>query len=349
MRYAFDELNRLIVMNPRDALRPRRVLEGRVSTDAHNHLIYRVDSSADVAGYAGPHTLNLDGTWRLTTNRELALTLHEGNRQERQTVYLKGALSNAEANALIFTLHRSEDGDPDAAQRLPFDSAQGAVPSRVEGRLTLSGRWGADTKNRLTFFAEKADGSEDRLTLQGGWEVGEHQELLYRYRQRVGTRRLLEERTLVIQGTWDITQADRLTYRLAGSDNSAFEFKASLKSPSLLAREGRIVYEVGVGLSRGSLQRQRVELFGTWKLNRDLSVSFEMSAADGRVQVLQLDGVSTLGPRNRIAVALHDRRGERLGLTVVFTRELVPDASLFLRLRQDAEERSAIGGIQVRF
>jgi len=34
---------------------------------------------------------------------------------------------------------------------------------------------------------------------------------------------------------------------------------------------------------------------------------------------------------------------------VTFTRKLVPDASLFLRLQQDAEERSAIGGIQVRF
>ena len=56
-----------------------------------------------------------------------------------------------------------------------------------------------------------------------------------------------------------------------------------------------------------------------------------------------------LGARDRIGVGLRAGRGEPLGLTVVFTRRLVPDARLFLRLQNEAKELSAIGGVQVTF
>jgi hypothetical protein len=354
VRYAFDEMNRLVVREPFDSaslrsgraltlpkqerggaterLRLTRIFEGTVTTDRSSRLIYHVDSSAGQDGYAGPHTFSLDGSWKLTPNHDLALTLHEAGRRERQTVYLKGAIIKAEANALVFALRRSEDDELHTAQR-----------------LTLFGRWGADAKNRLTFLVEKADGSEDRLTLQGGWEVGKHHQLLYRYRQRGPASLTRAGQMLIFEGAWDITKADRLVYRLAGSPDSAFEFKASLQSPSLLAREGRIVYQVGIEVSRGTVRRERVMLFGTWKLHRDLSVSFEIPYAGGRIQAIRFEGAFSLTPRDRIAVALHNSRREGLGLTVTFTRELVPDASLFLRLRKGTEERSAIGGIQVRF
>ena len=332
IRYTFDELNRLIVTDPRDALRPRRILEGRLATDDKNHLLYEVDSSATLDGRPGPRAFSLDGTWKLTQNHQLALALHEAQPEQRQTVYLKGALIAAQANALVFALHRNEDEDAQTAQR-----------------LTLSGRWQADAKNRLTFLVEKADGSEDRLTLQGGWEVGEHHELLYRYRQLDPTRRAADQHAIVFDGAWDITRANRLVYRLAGSSDSAFEFKVALRTPSLVAREGRIAYQIGIGLSGGRTVRQRVALFGTWKLNRDLSVSFEIPYADGRISPIRFEGTYALSPRNRVAVALRNREREGLGLTVVFTRELIPDAKLFLRLEKDALENSVVGGVQVRF
>ena len=332
VRYAFDELNRLIVMDPRDALRPRRILNGRLATDAKNHLLYAVDSSEDLDGIPNPHALSLDGAWKLTTNHELALTLHETRREKRQTLYLKGALIKAHANALGFALRRSENEDLDAATR-----------------LTLSGRWQADAKNRLVFLVEKTDGPEDRLTLQGGWEVGEHHELLYRYRRLDPAGRAADQHAIVFGGAWDITTADRLVYRLAGASDSAFEFKASLQSPSLRAAEGRIVYQVGVGLSGGRTARQRVALFGIWKLHHDLSVSFEIPYADGRISPIRFEGTYALSPRDRIAASLRTREGKALGLSVVFTREFIPDASLFLRLEKNAQENSAVGGVQVRF
>jgi len=334
VRYAFDEGNRLMVRTrdgARGALRSVEIVDGTVTTDRHNRLLYHVDSSSGVDGKPGPQTLNLDGTWALTPFHELALTLHESDQHERHTVYLKGALIQADANALVFALRQSTDQDLRTAQQ-----------------LTLSGRWQADGRNRLTFLVGKADGSEDRLTLQSGWEVGTRHELLYRYRQR-STGRGREEHTVGFEGHWDITRADRLVYRLSGSDDSAFEFRATLQSPSLLARDGRIIYQVGIGVAGGGTDTRRISLFGTWKLNRDLSISFEIPYAGGRVTAVRFEGEASLGPKNRIAVALRNSERRPLGISVTFTRELVKDANLFLRLRKDAEERSLIGGVQVRF
>ena len=42
VRYEFDRLNRLVVVDPRKTIRPRRVLEGRITTDHRNRLVYRV-------------------------------------------------------------------------------------------------------------------------------------------------------------------------------------------------------------------------------------------------------------------------------------------------------------------
>ena len=332
LRYALDARNRLTIIDAQEALQPRRILEGRIHTDEANRFFYDVDASVGPGGDAGPHTIKLDGTWQLTDNHELAFTLHEGERRQRQTLYLKGALVQADAHALVFALRRSETEDLLAAQR-----------------LTLSGRWEADAKNRLNFLVEKSDGSEDRLTLQGGWEVGPHHELLYRYRRHSRGVRTRDEHTLFFTGHWDITATDQLVYRVGGSADSACTFTVSLRSPSLLASEGRIVYEVGIGVAEGRAQPTRVALLGTWKLNRDLSVSFEIPYAGGRVQAIRFEGVAALSPRDRVAVALRSDRHEDLGLTVMFTRQLVRDANLFLRLQKSAEETSVIGGIQVRF
>jgi len=331
LHYAFDERNRLVIRNPLDLLEPTRVLEGRVSTDAKNRLVYHVDTSAGRGGHPGPHAIALDGNWKLAPNHDLALSLHESDRHTPQTLYLKGALIDAKANGLVFALRRSEDGDLDTAER-----------------LTLSGRWEADAKNRLTFLVEKSDAAENRLTLQGGWEIGEHHELLYRYRQRMGAR-LGEERTVIFDGAWDITRADRLVYRMSGSSDSVFEFKASLQSPSLQARDGKLVYQMGMGLSGGRAATKRLVLFGAWKLNKDRSVSFEVPYAHGRREAIRFNAAFTVAERNEIAVELLDRQKQPLGIAVTFSRRFLEDASWFVRLRKEGREAEVFAGVNVRF
>ena len=329
LRYQFDEANRLTV---RERLRPVRILEGRVTTDPQNRLVYRIDEAGRDVEPGSPQAVTLDGRWSLTDQHGLALTLRERGGGRAHRLYLNGALTGATANTLIFTLAQGTSGAEDGLGQ----------------RVALSGRWRADARNRLAFLVQTADGSEDRLTLQGGWELDEHHALVYRYRRRSPAGRGVEEHAVIFEGAWDVPGANRLVYRLAGSSRSAFEFRAGLRTRSLIASDGRLVYEVGIGLSSG-LRRQRISLFGTWKLNRDRSITFEVPYAEGRVQAVRFEGIVALSRRDQIALALSAARGERLGLTVTFTRKLVPDASLFLRLQQGAEERSAIGGIQVRF
>jgi hypothetical protein len=296
---------------------------------ARNRLVYQV----------GAQRLVLDGTWALTRHHDVTFTARASGTSPSQTVYLKGALLKAEANALIVAVQQEERGQ--------------AAPHQ---RLSLSGRWSADAKNRLVFSVEKADGAEDRLTFHGGWEVGPHHELVYRYRQRSTSRRNTDEQALIFAGAWDITGADRLVYRLtgpagggAGSGDSAFEFKAALQSPSLRARDGQIVYQAGIGLSGGRTKTQRIALFGTWKLHKNKTVSFEIPYAEGRRQAIRFGATYALAEKHEVTLELYGRRRQPLGIVVLFSRQFLEDAQWFIRLRREGKETEALAGVQVRF
>ena len=332
IRYALDDEHRLLIQERDRAtgvLRSIRMVEGTLTIDRRNRLVYEAAVARSTGGGPDPRTIVLDGTWSLTPDHQLALTLRETDASERHTLTLNSAVTDASANTLMVSLRRSGR-------------------ERIAQQLALSGRWQADAHNRLTFLVAKADGDEDRLTLEGGWEVGRQHELRYRYQQH-GLGRAREEKTISFDGSWDITRANRLMYRVSGSDDSTFEFRASLQRPSLLARDGRIVYQVGVGIAGRRRRWQQVTLFGTWKLNRDLSVSFEVPYAGGRVQAIRFEGQARLSARDRIAVALQSSERRPLGLTITFTRDLAPDASMFLQLRRDVEERAAVAGVRVRW
>ncbi len=318
----------------RAELEPTRPIKGRAKVDSRNRLIYEIEPPPNRVGATSPRAVTVDGVWALTSNHELTLTLRDTEDQDRRVVIFKGAVVQARAHALTFALQRGE-----------------VENRRTSQQFSLSGRWQADANNRVTFLVEHADGSEDRLTFQGGWEVGSKHELLYRYRQQVTRARRLvhEEHTLVFAGAWDVTKASRLVYRVEGSTDSVFEFRAALQSPSLLAANGRLVYQVGLALSGGRQITRRVALFGVWKLNRDLSLSFEVPYADGRLRTIQFYATYALTSRDRVAAPLQARDGKRLGLIVTFTRKLVKDAELFAQFEQREEERSVIGGVRVRF
>jgi len=329
IRYEFDKLHRLIVRNSADRLHPVRVLEGRVTVDRRNRLVYRVNSTTphDDSLRAGPRTVYLDGTWSLARDHTVVLALHERAAGRRQRLYLKGAIVEAKAHALTVALTRHELDAKRSAQQ-----------------VTLSGRWQADAKNRLTFLVQKADGSDDRLVFQGGWAVGQRHELLYRYRR---SRR--EQHTVRFSGAWDLSEAGRLVYRVDGTTDSALTFRAALQSRSLNARDGRVAYQVGIGLASGRTLKRRVTLFGAWKLNRDLSVSFEIPYADGRREALRLRATFALGARQRITAQLLDRTGKPLGLSVVFSRKVFDDAEVFVRVSGSGEEAEALAGVTVKF
>ena len=332
VRYEFDELSRLIITDPRDALQPRRVVEGNILIDPENRLVYRTRTKSQPDGRPPEQDYIFDGTWRLTRDHRLGLTLHNKEDGSRQTLFLKGALIEARDNALTMSLERGGQDETAEAQR-----------------VSLSGRWQADERNRLAFAVEKADGTEDLLVLDGGWTVDGRHELRYEYQQRETRRRDATTHALRFSGVWDLPQASRLVYRLDADSRSAFAFQAALQSHSLNARDGTIAYQVGIRLSGGRTVVRKVVLFGAWKFNRDLSVAFEVPYADGRRQAITFRGAYTFRDRNTIAVALSDRHGEPLSLSVTFSRKFLDDAELFLRLQRSAEDTQLLSGVRIRF
>ncbi len=334
-RYRFDETNRLVLERPPGGdgpPQPVQVLEGAVTTDRHNRLVYEVERQAGQP----PRRIELDGTWDLTAGHELGLTLDASAGPDRQTLWLRGAFVAAGARELAFALRRSA----------AVDGAKAGRRAETEQRLILRGRWEADAQNRLTFLIEKADGSQDRLIFQSGWTVDRRHQLVYEYRASERARAALH--TFRLSGVWDIPGADRLVLRVQASSDSILAFRASLQTPSLSAREGRIIYQVGIGLSTGTTRRQIV-LFGTWKLRRDLAVAFELESEGSRRQALIFRATFAADARHRVTAQLVDRRGEPLGLSVTFTKQLLGDAELFVRLQKTGRDAEALAGVRVQF
>jgi hypothetical protein len=313
-----------------ERLRALRRAAHTVRTDRRNRLIY--ETAAPATQLDGvPRRLILDGTWGLSADHRLRIAVRQSGEARRQAVQVGAGLLRASAKALTFAVRRHE--------------ADGRVSAQ---ELTLRGRWQADARNRLVFHAAKADGSEDRLTLSGAWELGPHHELLYQYRQRTGRGRA-GLRTLRFAGTWDVVESHRLVYRLEGSDDSAFAFRASLQTPSLNARDGRLAYQVGIELADGRVINRRVTLFGAWKLNRDLSAAFEIPYEGGRREAIRFSGTLRFASRNELTVELADHRRRPLGLTVTFTRRFLKDARWFLRFEKAGRDVEALAGVQVPF
>jgi len=330
--YEIDRFNRLVVrrLDARGLPVGRRmVLDGVFTTDERARLVYHVDSvvPSTVDGWVVPREVALAGRWGLAGDHALTLTLDQAHGLQ-ETLTLRGELLTAEAHELTVAvttisgeLHRT----------------------RV---LKLGGRWQADDRNRLTFVVSKEQGGEDRLTFDGAWNVGPHHELVYRYRTRDLRRGLKREQTLILRGVWELTSRHSLSYRVGTAPDSVLQFRAGLRTPSVRAQAGRLAYEVGIGLSRRRTRVRRVvTLFGTWKLDRRLGLSFEIDYGRGRRQAIWFEASVAATDRHRITLAVRSRRGESLGIELELSRRWLRDAELFARLtRRDGASGVEIGG-----
>jgi len=260
----------------------------------------------------------IDGTWQLTERHQLQYRRRGGS----QEIVLTGDLMAAEPTALVAMFREvSEDGD---------------VTTRL---LSLRGRWQADSRNRLNFLVEREQGRNDRLVLQGGWELNEANEILYRYQPDL--------QTLRFQGHWDLGDSKWLTYVLDESSDSTFRFRGTFQTPSVLAKEGQIRYQVGVEVE-GKKRFNVVTLFGAWKLSRDLALDFEMALGGVSSQTIRFGAAYEIDSEDTVSARLTTREGQPLGLEVIFTRDVMKGQA-FVRLVKSLEETAVEGGFRFRW
>lgn len=263
----------------------------------------------------------VQGSWRLTRDHVLEYRRQEGEEE----ILLSGPLVRTEPLGLTFRV------------------SQSSVDEDVIGReLTLRGRWQADDQNRLEFAVESRQGQGDSLTLEGAWQLGTGQEIVYRMAP--------SGRLLRFQGIWDVDENSQLVYTLERSSDSEFRFRGAFQTPSVLPKTGQIRYQLGAEVEGRRRSGPAITLFGKWKLSRTLGLTLEMPCRDGRVRGIDFGADFSPDENGRIVVELQTRKGKPLGVEVTLSRRFAQkQGELFARLRRSLEETAVEGGVRWRW
>ena len=210
--------------------------------------------------------------------------------------------------------------------------------------LKLKGTWRANDYNELCFEITARKGHPETYTFKGSWKLNNNQQIEYISNDG--------RDILTFKGYWDISSAQRLVYIFEGSSASRFEFKVQLESPMFYPKKGEIRYRIGIGMrqSRATLPGQIIILYGEWKFGRNLGLSFQMDYGQGRVRAIEFGAEVTFG-RNNVILALRNKLGESIGITLTMTHKFLEhfDAEVFVRLKSLQKEQSIEGGICIPF
>ncbi|OGX11842.1 MAG: hypothetical protein A2351_01300 [Omnitrophica bacterium RIFOXYB12_FULL_50_7] len=309
----------------------------------------------------------LDGKWELSPEHEVSC--RERGLDKEATI--KGSLVAAEPDALVVSVTVQEELDSNP-QWIGTASARAGrsrpIRRTVTGLVKLSGRWELDEKNRIAFSVKRGLGKYDTLTFQGAWEVNDNHEVVYSFeskqvlegrgKKRRRVTRVSQE--LVFKGEWDISEKNCLTYLIGVDNDSAFRFRGTFETQSILAKEGEIRYQAGIEYktSRGAKRRlkQTIVLFGKWKLSDDLALSLELECANGKRSEIRVGtefNLKKLQERlpllpDEVTVNLTSTEGDPLGVELVLTKDLFDgNAQTFVRFRESLKETAVEAGVKI--
>jgi len=331
VRYEIDPHNKLVLQGPSknaDLKRFRRVLDGRYKIGPGNLLIYHVKSpmQGTLSDFRTPHQLKLKGTWSLTKNHDLRLTLNNWRRQTLgDELTLKGEILGAESNSLLFAVTtRSKD-------------------TTSTNILKVQGRWQADKNNRLTFRAVNENGKSDVLRLSGLWEINKQHKIIYRYEKSYPGKIKKLKKSLGFKGFWDITKHSRLTYKLDLKGESQFDFRTGIATLS----NKYIKYEIGIGLSDKYRPIKRIIiLYGKWKIKKRGNILFEIEYENQKPHAIKFGIDTRLTEKDKIEFKLRNKFGQPLGMEVTLSRKILKGSgTAYLKLLKSAKENAAHVGI----
>lgn len=335
IRYELDPYNRLIAVRGGLSLpKQRRVLDGRFVMGKRNSLEYRIKSPAGTSE-DGPHQLKLNGTWSLTADHNLKLTLDRSSGGvSGDSLTIAADIIDVKGDALLFAVTTKRD-----------------EYIRTTYILEMTGIWQADENNRLLFKVKRDALKDDTLIFDAGWEVNKNSEIIYRYETSRRGRSLKTKHSLILRGQWKVAGRGSLRYELEAKSNSAFNFRTSLG----LCGKDYIKYELGILLSRRVRPVERViTLFGVWRIKRGSALFFDVECAAGKAYSMSFSGEARLTPRNTIAFKLKSpdvtRPGKDLGLRFELDHALLEgDGSAFMRVLRSRGESSILVGAGFRW
>lgn len=268
------------------------------------------------------------GKWELTPDHDLQYK----SKDLDEEIKLQGTLIAAEANALVFSV-----------------TARQKDQKIVTSIHKLTGTWKANPKNQLVFEVERESGKRDALTFKASWKVNESHEVVYTYEQVNLKTKRKEAQELVFKGYWDISEKNRLTYYVGGDASSAFRFRGTFQTKSVLAKKGELRYQLGVEVY-GKSEIQTVALFGKWIVSRSLNLSFEIEYDDKKRKTILFGGTYSLSESADVAVNLKSQDGKPLGIELILTKDIFNgDGQTFIRLQKSIDESRIEAGMQFKW
>ena len=329
LKYEFDPHNRLTVTNT--ALRGiRKVLDGQFKIADHNTLTYHVKAPVP-ADIKAPHQVKLKGTWSLTKDHQLRLTLDKWRRQTfGDQLTLQGEIIEVGKNSLLFAVTTRTKED---------------MPSMYT--LELAGSWQADEHNRLYFRVDKEHSSFDSLTFDGIWQIDENYQITYSYQKSRLVRKSKEIHNLIFKGYWDIRDKARLSYVVDTNSASGFDFNTSIG----IFKDRYIKYELGIGMSRKKQPVKRTITFlGRWKLDKASGLIFEVEREGRKIQTIVFGAEAKLTDKGTVSFRLSNSLNEGIGVELELSRDLFSgDGQAFLRLLKSRRESAILAGLGWRW
>lgn len=324
LKYEFDPHNRLTVTNT--ALRGvRRVLDGQFKISGHNTLTYHVKSPIP-SDIKAPHQIKLKGTWSLTKDHQLRLTLDKLGRETLgDTLTLQGEILDVKNNSFLFAVStRTKDN-------LPFIYI-----------LEVVGFWQADEHNGLTFRAYKERSKFDSLTFDGTWQIDENYQVTYSYQKERLLRKSKKIHTLIFKGYWDIMDKARISYILERDSLSGFNFNARVGT----FKEDYIKYELGIGVSRKKKPVKRtITFFGKWKVRKNTGLAFEVRKGGKRIQDIVFGAKVKLTDKSMAGFNLKNSLNKEIGAELELSRDIFKgEGQVFLRLLKTRGESAILAG-----
>ncbi|MFC1576201.1 hypothetical protein ACFL3J_00870 [Candidatus Omnitrophota bacterium] len=328
--YEIDPYNRLIIKKTgkKSGLpRFRKVLDGRFNVYENNNLSYRVKAPFE-HDLNIPHQLKLKGTWSLTDNHNLRLTLNkEGRKTLGDKLTLEGRILDVSKNSLLFAVTtKTKDG------------------KQSTYILSLKGTWKVDKNNRLSFHLGREKDRRDILIFKGAWKLNKNHQIIYEYEKADLIRKKKRIHTLTFKGYWDIRDKFRISYVLDGSTDSSFNFKTAVG----IFKGNYIQYEVGVGLAgRAKPIKRTLRLFGKWKIKKGRGLAFEVEYENRKVRAITFGADIISAGKNTVSFKLkNDIADKDMGASLKLSHKILKGVgTAFLRLSKSRRESAIYAGV----
>jgi len=333
VRLEVDPHNRLVMTEKgkkTDVRRHRHVLTGRFKVNENNELSYHVKSPYS-RGQDMPHQMRLRGKWALTEDHNLELKLDKWGRQTfGDKLILEGRILDVKKNSLLFSMSTTTKKDVETTYT-----------------INLSGTWHADKNNRLTFSVKREKQRHDILTFRGAWQINKNYQIVYKYEKARLITKKKELHTLEFKGHWDIKDKARLFYAIDRRSDSVMSFKTGVG----IFSGKEIKYRIDIGVKDTGVPTERtLTLKGTWKVKRNIGLTFESAYKAGEVHSIVFGADAKLTSKDTVSLKIKDERGKDLGGELEISRKMLQgDGDAFLRLLRSRNETKVIAGVGFRW